>query len=64
MIPQTGVRNTAALRTLIDGFKQGVSVTIDYDSLTGEPSESVTGSEVFDFGSKGPGADYCLHLRA
>lgn len=51
----TGVWNTAALRTLIDGFKQGVSVTIDYDSLTGEPSESVTGSEVFDFGSKGPG---------
>lgn len=50
-----GVWNTAALRTLIDGFKQGVSVTIDYDSLTGEPSESVTGSEVFDFGAKGPG---------
>lgn len=51
----TGVWNTAALRTLIDGFKQGVSVTIDYDSLTGEPSESVTGSEVFDFSTKGPG---------
>ncbi|EOD6220668.1 metallophosphoesterase, partial [Enterococcus hirae] len=51
----TGVWNTAALRILIDGFKQGVSVTIDYDSLTGEPSESVTGSEVFDFSTKGPG---------
>lgn len=51
----TGVWNTAALRTLIDGFKQGVSVTIDYDSLTGEPSESVTGSEVFDFSTKEPG---------
>ena len=51
----TGVWNTTALRTLIDGFRQGVSVTIDYDSLSGEPSKIVTGNEVFDFSTKGPG---------
>lgn len=51
----TGVWNTEALRTLIDGFRQGMPVTIDYDSLSGEPSKSVTGNEVFDFSTKGPG---------
>lgn len=62
----TGVWNATALQKILDGFKQGISVTIDYNALTGEPSTTATGSETFDFSQKGAGviiAYVCGHVH-
>lgn len=45
----TGVWNTDALQQLLDGFKQGSAVTIDYDQLKGKPVPGYTGRQTFDF---------------
>lgn len=51
---ENDVANVAKLATLLDGFKQGSSVTIDYNSMQGY-NPSPMGQKTYNFAKKGRG---------
>lgn len=51
---ETDVANVTKLATLLDGFKQGSSVTIDYNSIQGY-NPSPIGQKTYNFATKGRG---------
>lgn len=51
---ENDVANVTKLATLLDGFKQGSSVTIDYNSMQGH-NPSPMGQKTYNFATKGSG---------
>lgn len=51
---ENDVANVTKLATLLDGFKQGSSVTIDYNSMQGH-NPSPIGQKTYNFATKGRG---------
>lgn len=51
---ENDVANVTKLATLLDGFKQGTSVTIDYNSMQGY-NPSPIGQKTYNFATKGRG---------
>lgn len=51
---ENDVANVTKLATLLDGFKQGSSVTIDYNSMQGH-NPSPMGQKTYNFATKGRG---------
>ncbi|MFB8449545.1 BppU family phage baseplate upper protein [Enterococcus thailandicus] len=58
----TGVWNTNMVQQLLDGFKQGIKVTINYDSLKGQPTKGYSGTKTFDFSKRGQGGTIIAYI--